>query len=80
MDIDRLKKLQGQRVELSFHDGHVVRCRLVDVDPGSPDREIIYDDLDVVAWGSVSRDAVDLNAAAAAALSELADVRELPDR
>lgn len=80
MDIDRLKRLQGQRVELSFRDGHVVRCRLVDVDRGSPERELIYDELEVVAWGPVSPDAVDLGSAAAAALAELVDITELPDK
>jgi len=79
VDIDRLKRLQGQRVELSSRDGHVVRCRLIDVDPGSPERELVYDDLEVVTWGPVSPDAVDVGNAAAAALSQLAAVTELPD-
>ena len=79
MDIEKLKKLEGRRVELTFHDGHVVRCRLIDVDPDSPGREVIYDDLEVVAWGPVSPNALEPGAAAAASISDLATVSVLAD-
>lgn len=77
MNAQDLKKLEGRRVELRFHDGHKVRCRLVDVDPDSPGRELVYDELEVVEWGAVSPGTINLSDAASAALTDVADVKVL---
>jgi len=72
-----LKKFEGRRIELHFRDGHKVRCRLVDVDADSPGRELIYDELEVVEWGTVLPGTINLEDAASTALSDVADVRVL---
>lgn len=74
MNAQELEKLEGQTAELRFKDGQVVVARILDVDLGSPGRELIYDVVEVLSSGSIDQGRIDADVVAAASIDELASV------
>ncbi len=79
MKATELIPLANQRVRMRFADGQVVVAKILSVDPHSPGREVVYDVLEVLNWGSVDPDSVDRTAAAAAGVGEILEVQLLAE-
>lgn len=71
IDLAALKRLEGRRLELRFADGYVARVKLLDVDLGSRQRELVYDLEQVLSWGPVDPKRLDMKAAHAANAGDL---------
>jgi hypothetical protein len=71
LDLGALKRHEGHVLELRFKDGFAVRARLIDVDPDSTPHELIYDSLEVLAWGPIKPGSIAPHTAAAASAADL---------
>ena len=75
--LEELKQHEGRVLELQFHDGFAVRARLIDVDADSAPHELIYNVLEVVAWGPFRAGSIDLRPSHAASAAELSSWKVL---
>jgi hypothetical protein len=78
VDAAELKPYEGRLLELRFTDGYAAVARLLDVAPGETGSELIYDVVEVLSWGTLNPDQIDLKAAHAADAAELESYLVIP--